>query len=539
MHRVDSQFLARAAHAGGDLTPLWYVGKSLTGMTPRAPLPRICIAIGVPDPAALLEHARQEIEEGEQFVELRLDYLLQPESGLAVIRKLLAKYPECSMLATCRRHQNHGRFNGSVEQQLQMLDAAIDAGARAVDVEIESAEVAGPRLAALRTRARLILSYHNYEGTPVLEPVLRRMAKIPADGYKIVTTAKKPNDNLRVLALLKNNPRVPLILLAMGETGFPTRVLSLVMGGLFSYAAPARVEGTAAGQVTARLMRQLFRAEKLSKSAKVYGVIADPVRHSISPAVHNRAFQARRMDAVYLPLLVHPNHLKDFFQLADGLPIAGFSVTIPHKQRIMRYLDAVDPLARRIGAVNTVWRKAGKWRGTNTDAPAVLKPLSKHLKLPKSSVLVVGNGGAARGAAFALADAGSQVSIVGRNPDRARALAKACGAEPLLRDQLAGRHFDALVHATPLGMYPQTNECFFNDAIPADVVFDMVYNPIETQLIQRAAAAGSTVINGLEMFLEQAAGQFEIWTGDSAPRSLMHKAALEALAAQQNGNHKK
>jgi len=124
------------------------------------------------------------------------------------------------------------------------------------------------------------------------------------------------------------------------------------------------------------------------------GVIADPVRHSISPAVHNRSFQSKRLDAVYLPFLVKPPQLKDFFAFAGKLPLAGFSVTIPHKQKVIRYLDAVDPLARRIGAVNTVWRKAGKWRGANTDVAGVIVPLKKKLNIAKSSVLIVGNGGA-------------------------------------------------------------------------------------------------------------------------------------------------
>jgi 3-dehydroquinate dehydratase/shikimate dehydrogenase len=299
---------------------------------------------------------------------------------------------------------------------------------------------------------------------------------------------------------------------------------------MFTYAAPNASDGTASGQVSARVLRHLYRAEKFSRAAKIYGVIADPVRHSISPAVHNRAFQSHRVDAVYLPFLVQPAQLKDFFTLAESLPIAGFSVTIPHKQRILRYLDVVDPLARRIGAVNTVWKKAGKWRGANTDADAVTVPLSRRLRLSKSSVLVVGNGGAARSAAYALVGSGAKVSIVGRNPDRVRSLARACGAESLLREQVNGRKFDALVHATPLGMFPHPDACFFPGAIPASLVFDMVYNPLETMLLRHASSQGLTVISGLQMFLEQATRQFEIWTGASAPRSVMEKAAVEALA---------
>ena len=388
-----------------------------------------------------------------------------------------------------------------------------------------------PRLEALRGKGKLLVSYHNYEGTPSPETIVRRMTRIPADGYKIVTTARKPSDNSRILALTKAHSRTPLIVLAMGETGFPTRVLSPAWGGLFTYAAPNASEGTASGQVCARTLRNLYRIEKFSRSAKIYGVIADPVRHSISPAVHNRAFQSHRIDAVYLPFLVQPPQLKDFFTLAEALPVAGFSVTIPHKQKVIRYLDVVDPLARRIGAVNTVWRKAGKWRGTNTDADAVTVPLGKKVRLAKSSVLVVGNGGAARSAAYALVASGANVSIVGRNAERVRSLARSCGAESLLREHLNGRKFDALVHATPLGMAPHSDACFFDDAIPAGLVFDMVYNPLETTLLRRAASQGSAVISGLQMFLEQASRQYEIWTGSSAPRTVMEKAALEALSA--------
>jgi 3-dehydroquinate dehydratase/shikimate dehydrogenase len=498
-------------------------------MPQRTTLPRICIAMGFPDVDRLLAHTRREIEGGETFFEFRLDYLADPEQGVDAIRRLLASHPECTILATCRRHQNNGRFNGSIEEQFRILHDAVEAGARAVDVEIESAENVAAKLDLFHGRALLVLSYHNFEGTPSLDGVFRRMSRLGADAFKIVTTAKKPSDNHRVLAVSRSNPRAPLVMLAMGEMGFPTRVLGPSFGGLYTYAAPNAAEGTASGMVSARQLRHLYRVEKFSKAAKIYGVIADPVRHSISPAVHNRAFQARRIDAVYLPFLVHPQQLKDYFSLAADLPVAGFSVTIPHKQKVIRYLDAVDPLARRIGAVNTVWRKAGKWRGCNTDADAVIHALSQHMRLSKSTILLAGNGGAARSAAFALVDNGAKVSLVGRNPDRVRALAKICGAEPLMREQLDSHHFDAFVHATPLGMYPKTEETFFDEEIPADLVFDMVYNPLETALIRRAQEQGKTVVRGIEMFIDQAVRQFELWTGESAPRSAMEKAALEAL----------
>jgi 3-dehydroquinate dehydratase/shikimate dehydrogenase len=495
----------------------------------RTLLPKVCIALGFPTVDKLLDQARREVQGGECFLEFRLDYLPDPYQGVEAIRTFLHDFPEGIVLATCRRHQNHGHYNGSIEQQLQILQAAVDAGAQAVDLEIESAESVSAKLDALRSRTYFIVSYHNWESTPAVENVLKRLNKVTAHAYKLVTTARKPSDMLRVLNASKTQPRTSLILLAMGEIGFPTRILAPAFGSLYTYAAPMLAEGTASGQVGAKILRNLYRVSKFTKQAKIYGVIADPVRHSISPAVHNRCFQSKRLDSVYLPFLVHPPQLKDFMSVAEKLPLAGFSVTIPHKQRIIRFVDVVEPLARRIGAVNTVWRKAGKWRGTNTDVAGVVGPLSKKLKLRGASVLVVGNGGAARSAAFALSDAGSQVTIVGRNGDRVRALARVTGAASTTFEQLTGNKYDALVHATPIGMHPNIDESVFPDRIPAGIVFDMVYNPLETRLIRSAREQGLVTIPGLEMFLEQAAAQFEIWTGESAPRSVLEKAALEAL----------
>jgi 3-dehydroquinate dehydratase / shikimate dehydrogenase len=498
-------------------------------MTHRRALPRICIALGLPDVPRLLEQARREVEAGENFLEFRLDYLPDPSAGARAIEGFLQSHGNCTVLATCRRHQNHGKFNGSIDEQLRILEQAIANGARAIDIEIETAEIVPERCAALRTTAQLVISWHHFETTPPLEAVLKRMRAVPADIYKLVSTARKPTDTGRILAASRMSPKIPLVTIAMGEQGFPSRVLSTALGSVYTYAAPAHVQGTASGQVNARQLRSLYRIDKFTKAAKIFAVIADPVRQSVSPHVHNRAFQSRRMDAVYVPLLVTANQLRDFFQFARDLPLAGFSVTIPHKRRIMRYLDQVDPLARRIGAVNTVWRKAGKWRGANTDAEAISGPLGKMIKLPKSSVLIVGNGGAARSAACALADAGAKVALTGRNADRVRALARLVGGEPMSHEQLSSRHFDAVVNATPVGMWPNVNDCYFQGAIPGDIVFDLVYNPLETQLIRRAREQGKQVIPGIKMFIEQAVRQFEIWTGETAPRAAMESAALDAL----------
>jgi 3-dehydroquinate dehydratase/shikimate dehydrogenase len=492
-------------------------------------LPKICVALGLPSTSQLLEMAEREIESGARFFELRLDFLQNPLEGCDAIRKLLKKHPETRILATCRRHQNHGRFNGSIDEQVLILEKAVEAGAIAVDVEIESAEVAPQTVDRLRNVTDLIISYHSYSGTPPLQKLMVRMQRIPADAYKIVTSARKPSDLMRLLALAKEKPGVPLILLSMGEIGFPSRVLSVKMGCLYSYAAPNTAPGTAPGQVPSEKMRSVYATEKLNRDTGIYGVIACPVKHSISPQIHNRALQFRRINAVYLPFLVDTGQLKDFMQVANELPIKGFNVTIPHKQKILRYLDAVDPLARRIGAVNTVWKKAGKWRGTTTDVAGTLRPLEKKVKLGNARVLVAGSGGAARTAAFALSDVGARVTLTGRNLDKVRALAKAVNGTPLSHEEASKEYYDVLVHATPLGMYPNVNDAYFPDKIPADVVFDMVYNPRETALLRNAANQGKVCIDGLQMLIEQAAESFSIWTGETAPRKSMETAAIRAL----------
>ena len=216
-------------------------------------------------------------------------------------------------------------------------------------------------------------------------------------------------------------------------------------------------------------------------------------------------------------------------KFASGLPVHGFSVTIPHKQRIIRYLDVVEPLAKRIGAVNTVWRKGGKWRGTNTDVDGVLKPLGQQGRVSRFSVLIAGYGGAARAAAIALADAGARVTITGRDLKQAATLARIVRAETMPLKNTADQHFDVLINATPVGMLPHSNESLFQGKIPADIVLDMVYNPHETELLKRAKAQGCKIIYGSEMLLEQAGRQFEIWTGETAPLSTMRTALEQNL----------
>lgn len=492
-------------------------------------LPRVCVALGFSSIDGLSCAAEREYKDGNSFLEFRLDYLQEPENAMEFVRKFRMRYPDAYVLATCRHKQAHGRYSGSIEQQIAILEAAAEAGANFADIEIESAERAKSELAELRRSVPVIVSFHDFEKTPALEPVLRRLKRVPANAYKIATTARKLNDDQRLIEFVREHHREPLIALAMSEIGLLTRVLGPSLGSLFTYAAPLQAEGTAPGQVPAKKLHSLYRAEKLTRHSRIYGVIASPVAHSKSPFIHNRGFQSRRIDAVYLPFLVPASHLGEWMKLAGTLPVHGFSVTIPHKQNIVRYLDAVDPLAKRIGAVNTVWRRAGKWRGTNTDTEGVVRPLARHRRLANASVLIAGYGGAARAAAIALSDARANVTITGRNLKNAQSLARIVSGEAVSLKDAQQQTYDVFIHATPVGMHPKAGECLFERRIPAEVVLDMVYNPRETVLLKRAKDQGCTVIPGSEMLLEQAVRQFEIWTGETAPRSAMQAALDQAF----------
>lgn len=491
-------------------------------------LPRICTSIGHPAPSGMLAVAKAAAERGESLLELRLDLLVDPATGPRVVRSLLEDHPRVQVLAACRRTPNGGGFDGSIEEQATILRAAVAAGARLIDIEIESVEASPSLVKGLRDVAATVVSYHDFEKTGPLQPVLERLQRTGGDVLKVATRVRQPSDNLRLLALCSRHTN--MVVTGMGETGSPARYLSPLRGGLFTYVSPDPGSGppapTAHGQVSVSVARKLYRIPEHGRSTRVYAVIAKPVGHSKSPLIHNRAFNKVGFDGIYLPLLVEPEDVGDCMETVRSLPIRGVSVTIPHKQAVIPFLDWIDPAARRIGAVNTLYWQGGALAGTNTDAIGITVPLGKRVDLKRSHVLVVGNGGAAKAAVVALQEAGSRVSVTGRNPRRVTRLAEQHGAEPITFGSLSDRYFDVLVQATPVGMSPHVGETLFPGTIPADVVFDLVYNPLETVLLKRATEQGKVGIGGIEMFVEQAAAQFQIWTGLDAPRTVMREAVL-------------
>ncbi len=284
-----------------------------------------------------------------------------------------------------------------------------------------------------------------------------------------------------------------------------------------------------------------------SRSTRVYGVIGDPIAHSLSPLLHNTAFAARGLDAIYLPFHVHelpgnPRNLADFIKAVQSFDISGFSVTLPHKQRILRYLDVCEPLAAKIGAVNTVIVRRGRLSGYNTDYVGVLRALERRVALPASRVLLVGAGGAARAAAFALVAQGARVFIWARRRAQARLLACAAGAEAIDRAALRRASFDAILNCTPVGMYSTraaisgSNSPLEASELNCRVVMDLIYRPQKTELLYLAERRSIDTISGVEMFLAQGIAQWEMWMGERAPRAAMRRAVLGALADEERAS---
>jgi 3-dehydroquinate dehydratase/shikimate dehydrogenase len=292
-------------------------------------------------------------------------------------------------------------------------------------------------------------------------------------------------------------------------------------------------EATAPGQVSLREMLHLYRAHELTRKSRVYGVIGDPVVHSLSPLMHNTAFVESNVDAVYLPFLVHD--LKDLLNAISELGLRGFSVTLPHKQTILKYLKECDPLAAEIGAVNTiVVRRDGSLYGCNTDYVGVLRSLEKRMKLRGSRVLIFGAGGSARAAAFALTRSGAHVSICARRENLAKSLSRAVAGEFLPRRALRSQSFDTMLNATPVGMYPHSRISPLSAReLHCRIVMDLIYRPQRTELLNIAQRKGIATVSGVEMFLAQGVAQWELWTGKIAPEPAMRRAVLQALSAEE------
>ena len=520
-------------------------------VAPRLRLGKLCVAIQGCSATELMDRAEAACKDFK-FLELRLDSLSKPANALPYVKQFLAEHRDVTVIATCRRKAHGGSFDGPLASELEILAKAAQCGCHIVDLEVESAEEAkSAQVAKLRSAgAALLISFHDFTRTKALEQAADRIEAFKPDFVKVVSTARSLTDNLAVLRLIEDRSLASQIVgIAMGEEGLVSRVLGPRAGAAFTFASWSEATETAPGQVTAETLRDLYRLDHIDPATRIFGVAGNPISHSLSPLLHNAAFRREIVNAVLLPLKA--KSVQDLLTLALDLPLAGCAVTMPFKTEVLPHLANMDPLTSKIGACNTLRMGAdGKLYGFNTDVAGIIRPLERRIRLKGARVAVLGAGGAARAAVFGLVEQGAEVLVVNRTHEHAVTLARQAKAKSLKHELLAKQRFDVLINATPCGMAGNKQAMpIAENELNAGLVFDMVYNPLETPLLKLAKSRGIPTITGLEMFVQQGARQFEIWTGKPAPESEMFKvvehelrkrAEAEAkLPAPSNGRAKK
>jgi 3-dehydroquinate dehydratase/shikimate dehydrogenase len=493
---------------------------------------KICAVVAAENAAVMWRQLERALAE-TKTVELRLDWLANDGEIERFLARLAASgtrrgvRPGSTIIATCRRREAGGRYRGTIAKQLIHLGEALRAGCEWYDLEIESASRCPAELLdVLLGEGRQICSAHFFRRSPKdFKPVIARLSSVRPDAIKIAAQCESVSEARRVIDVARG--RRNTIAVPMGDVALPLRILAPLEGSALVY-APVE-NATAPGQVSLEEMKHLYRADRISRRTGVYGVIGNPIGHSLSPQLQNAGFKASGIDAVYLPFLVRD--LKEFCESIVALRMKGFSVTLPHKEAVLRYLDDCDELASSIGAVNTVSVRAnGKLFGYNTDYIGVLRALERRMPLRGSRVLIFGAGGVARAVAFALSRAGASVCICARRAGRATALARAAGAEAIAAKHLQTEFFDAIINATPVGMYPAIERSPLEAReMNCRLVFDTIYRPRVTKLMQLAARRGIETVSGVEMFVAQGTAQWEIWTGQRAPEKAMRAAVVAAL----------
>jgi len=500
----------------------------------RSRIGKVCVAIIGSTAAEMLEKASAVVKE-TPFLEFRLDYLEKPLLALPKLKQFFTDNTAATGIATCRRTANGGKFSGNVAAEIEVLSKAAATGFHIVDVELESAEAMKKgELQNLRdTGVALIISHHDFNATKDLEGIYKRIVPFQPDFIKIVPTAKTLVDNVTLMRFIERmEDHSNIIGICMGDAGIISRVLGVRAGSAFTFAAATVGEETGPGQIAARTLIETYRIDQVDAATKVYGVAGNPIRSSLSPIMMNTAFRRETVNAVYLAL--QANKLSDLLKLVDEIPIQGISVTMPLKQEIMAHLEKTDPLSAKIGACNTVLRaQDGKLYGFNTDVAGITGPLEKRMSLRGAKVLVLGAGGAARAAVFGLRDKGAEVFILNRTAETAQKLARQSGSKTIKKDAVAKTSFDVIINATPIGMAgikaPQLLEA---KDLNTKLVFDLVYNPVETPLLRMARQKGIPIVTGVEMFVQQGARQFEIFTGKPAPEEEMLRVVIHALRQQ-------
>ena len=481
---------------------------------------------------------------GADLVEMRLDTVERPDEAGALEGR------RCPVIVTCRASWERGYFQGSEEERRRILEHALTLGAEFVDVEVKAGFAR--ELIAARNGRGIIASSHCYGKFP--NDLTERWIALRDSGAEVAKLAVECHslkDAARVMALEQesSNSRPGHVLIGMGDKGLASRVLSARIGNRWTYAG----DNVAPGQVSTARMRDEFRYRDLRPGTAVYGVVGNPVMHSLSPVMHNAGFRHFGIDAVYLPLLA--NDAADFIEFARAVGLSGASITAPFKVHLMEAVDELEPLAERVGAINTLIMRHGKWKGANTDVHGFAAPLIARLadlpdkadlvlpaeagshegresNLPASAArsaaglraTILGAGGAARAVAVALNDLGAAVTVCARRPEAAREVAALAGGQIGELPPPAGS-WDVLVNSTSWDGDRAAHSPVPPAALDGRLVYELLYVPPVTKLMADAAAAGCATIGGLEMLVAQAEKQFEIWTGQVPPAGLFMQAA--------------
>lgn len=459
------------------------------------------------------------------MVEVRLDTVDRPDAIAAIEGR---RRP---VLVTCRPTWEGGHFQGSEEERERILSEAQAGGAEFVDVEAKAEFVAA---ITRRRRGRgIVLSLHAFGEPPAdLVDRARAMRSTGAEIVKIAVEAQRLADVLPLLDLASRSDFVDAdgmnghVLLAMGQPGVSTRVLAARLGNRWTYAG----DGVAPGQMPAARLLGEFGFRRIQADATLYGVVGNPISHSLSPVMHNAGFSALGLNAVYVPL--QAADVGDFVAFARGTKMAGASITAPFKVGMLNQVDEIDEMARRVGAVNTLVVRDGRWLGANTDVDGFLAPLAGRMALKGARATVLGAGGAARAVAVALGSEGTAVTVSARQAAAAREVAALAGGAAGPWPPKPGS-WDVLVNATTSGSGGPLDDPMGGVPLDGEIVFDLVYAPARTPLLERAAREGCLTIGGIEMLVAQAERQFELWTGVRPPAGLFRAATAAATGDDQ------
>lgn len=476
---------------------------------------KLCVTVTGQTTAELRER-RDRVSDAD-LVELRVDTVRDPSAAGALAGR---RRP---VVFTCRPMWEGGQFKGSEEERHRLLRDAQQLGAEYIDVEWKAGF---DDLIHARVGQGIVLSMHDFDGVPPdLDARVSAMRSTTAEVVKVAVMAERLGDCLPLLTLGRQST-APLVLIAMGEAGVSTRVLASQFGSCWTYAG----DGIAPGQLTACRLTRDFSFRSILGGTSAYGVVGRPVGHSISPDMHNAAFQAARIDAVYLPLAA--SDFDDFLRFADAIGLQGASVTAPFKVDAFEAATECDPVSRRIRSANTLRRSKAGWAACNTDVAGFLEPLRRIGSVEGRRATILGAGGAARAVAEALSSAAAHVSIAARSLERARDTARLTESAVSPWPPPPGS-WDVLVNATPVGTVPEITATPLPEGpFTGQLVYDLVYNPPDTQLLRDARAAGCQTLGGLDMLVAQASLQFEWWTGSRPPDRVMRDAAVAALTMQ-------